>query len=119
MATGLPVVPIVIRNSESVAGRNSTTLHPGTVDVAVLPPVEIGDWTHDNLGERIEQIRSAYVALLAEWPTGPAGPAAGLRGLRGLRAFGSAEARTGVRDAVVSSALDRRNCWPTGRGPWC
>ena len=75
MATGLPVVPIVIRNSESVAGRNSTTLHPGTVDVAVLPPVEVGDWTHDNLGERIEQIRSAYVELLAEWPS-----AAGLDG---------------------------------------
>jgi putative phosphoserine phosphatase / 1-acylglycerol-3-phosphate O-acyltransferase len=72
MATGLPVVPIVIRNSESVAGRNSTTLHPGTVDVAVLPPVEVGDWTHDNLGERMEQVRSAYVELLAGWPTGSA-----------------------------------------------
>jgi len=30
MATGLPIVPIVIRNSDSVAGRNSTTLNPGT-----------------------------------------------------------------------------------------
>jgi len=62
----------VIRNSESVAGRNSTTLHPGTVDVAVLPPVETGDWTLENLGERIEQIRACYVALLADWPA--AGP---------------------------------------------
>src|SRR5947209_13754290 len=70
MATGLPVVPIVIRNSESVAGRNSTTLHPGTVDVAVLPPVDVCEWTTENLGERIEQIRSAYVELLDSWPTG-------------------------------------------------
>jgi putative phosphoserine phosphatase/1-acylglycerol-3-phosphate O-acyltransferase len=74
MATGLPVVPIVIRNSESVAGRNSTTLHPGTVDVAVLPPVDVSGWTAENLGERVEEIRSAYVELLGSWP------AAGLGG---------------------------------------
>jgi putative phosphoserine phosphatase/1-acylglycerol-3-phosphate O-acyltransferase len=68
MATGLPVVPIVIRNSESVAGRNSSTLHPGTVDVAVLPPVSTADWTMENLRERIEEIRGRYVDLLADWP---------------------------------------------------
>ena len=68
MATGLPVVPIVIRNSESVAGRNATTLHPGTVDVTVLPPVSPADWTLENLAERIEQIRGGYLALLADRP---------------------------------------------------
>jgi putative phosphoserine phosphatase/1-acylglycerol-3-phosphate O-acyltransferase len=68
MATGLPIVPIVIRNSDSVAGRNSTTLNPGTVDVAVLPPVSTADWTVRDLRERIEEIRMAYVNLLAEWP---------------------------------------------------
>jgi len=68
MATGLPVVPIVIRNSDSVAGRNSTTLNPGTVDVTVLPPISTADWTVRDLRERIEQIRMAYVNLLAEWP---------------------------------------------------
>ena len=79
MAAGLPVVPIVIRNSESVAGRNSTTLNPGTVDVTVLPPVSTADWTVRDLRERIEEIRSAYVGLLADWPAaGPtAAPAAG------------------------------------------
>ena len=68
MATGLPVVPIVIRNSDSIAGRNSTTINPGTVDVAVLPPVSTTDWTVRDLRERIEDIRDAYVKLLAEWP---------------------------------------------------
>jgi putative phosphoserine phosphatase / 1-acylglycerol-3-phosphate O-acyltransferase len=73
MATGLPVVPIVIRNSESVAGRNSTTLHPGTVDVAVLPPVDTSAWTVEELEMRIEEVRTAYVELLAAWPDGAAG----------------------------------------------
>ena len=68
MATGLPIIPIVIRNSEEVAGRNSTTLHPGTVDIAVLPPVSVTGWTVQELPERIEQVRSAYLTMLADWP---------------------------------------------------
>jgi putative phosphoserine phosphatase/1-acylglycerol-3-phosphate O-acyltransferase len=68
MATGLPVVPIVIRNSDSVAGRNATTLHPGTVDIAVLPPVSVANWTAANLSDKIEQIRGDYLDLLANWP---------------------------------------------------
>jgi putative phosphoserine phosphatase/1-acylglycerol-3-phosphate O-acyltransferase len=68
MATGLPVVPIVIRNADAVAGRNSSRLNPGTVDIAVLPPVSVEDWTIRNLRERIEQIRARYTELLADWP---------------------------------------------------
>ena len=68
MATGLPIVPVVIRNSDSVAGRNATTLNPGTVDIAVLPPVSVADWTVDNLADRIEQVRARYLELLADWP---------------------------------------------------
>ena len=70
MATGLPIVPIVIRNSESVAGRNAAKLNPGTVDIAVLPPVSVEDWNLRNLRERMEQIRAAYVRTLTEWPAG-------------------------------------------------
>jgi putative phosphoserine phosphatase/1-acylglycerol-3-phosphate O-acyltransferase len=68
MATGLPVIPIVIRNSEEVSGRNSAALHPGTVDIAVLPPVSVADWTVHDLPERIEQVRELYLAMLADWP---------------------------------------------------
>jgi len=68
MATGLPIVPVVIRNSDSVAGRNATTLNPGTVDIAVLPPISVADWTTDDLGMRIEQVRARYVELLGDWP---------------------------------------------------
>ena len=76
MATGLPIVPIVIRNSESVAGRSAVKLNPGTVDIAVLPPVSVEGWTLRDLPERIEQIRAAYLETLATWPAGePGGPA--------------------------------------------
>jgi 1-acyl-sn-glycerol-3-phosphate acyltransferase len=70
MASGLPVVPIVIRNSDEVAGRNSYRLNPGTVDIAVLPPIDVSDWTHDDLPKRIEQVRELYLETLADWPAG-------------------------------------------------
>ncbi|HEY0936006.1 MAG TPA: HAD-IB family hydrolase [Trebonia sp.] len=73
MATGLPIVPVVIRNSESVAGRSAARLNPGTVDIAVLPPVSVEGWTRQNLRERIEQVRAAYVETLADWPAGEPG----------------------------------------------
>ena len=68
MATGLPIVPVVIRNSDSVAARNATTLNPGTVDIAVLPPISVADWTLDDLSRHIEQVRTRYVELLGDWP---------------------------------------------------
>jgi len=73
MATGLPIVPIVIRNSGSVAGRNAYRLSPGTVDIAVLPPIDVGDWTHEELPKLIEQVRTRYLTTLADWPAAGAG----------------------------------------------
>lgn len=68
MAVGIPIVPIVIRNAEIIASRNSTTLNPGTVDVAVFPPIPVEDWTLDTLPDRIAEIRQLYLDTLADWP---------------------------------------------------
>jgi putative phosphoserine phosphatase/1-acylglycerol-3-phosphate O-acyltransferase len=68
MTTGLPIVPIVIRNSELVAGRHTAKINPGTVDIAVLPPVSVDSWSLRDLRQRIEQVRATYGRTLAEWP---------------------------------------------------
>jgi putative phosphoserine phosphatase/1-acylglycerol-3-phosphate O-acyltransferase len=68
MAAGIPIVPIVIRNAEIIAARNSTTMNPGTVDIAVFPPIPISDWTVDTLLDRIAEVRQLYVDTLADWP---------------------------------------------------
>jgi len=68
MAVGIPVVPIVIRNAEIIAARNSTTMNPGTVDVAVFPPISVSDWTVETLADRIAEVRQLYVDTLADWP---------------------------------------------------
>jgi putative phosphoserine phosphatase / 1-acylglycerol-3-phosphate O-acyltransferase len=68
MAAGIPIVPVVIRNAEIVASRNSTTINPGTVDVAVFPPIPVDDWTLDMLPEHIAEVRQLYLDTLADWP---------------------------------------------------
>jgi putative phosphoserine phosphatase/1-acylglycerol-3-phosphate O-acyltransferase len=68
MTVGIPIVPIVIRNAEIVAARDSMTMNPGTVDVAVFPPISVHDWTLDTLPDRIAEVRQLYVDTLADWP---------------------------------------------------
>lgn len=68
MAAGIPIVPVVIRNAEVVAARDSISAHPGTVDVAVFPAISVEDWTLDTLPERIAEVRQLYLDTLADWP---------------------------------------------------
>jgi len=68
MAAGIPIVPVVIRNAELIAPRNASAMHPGTVDVVVLPPIPVDDWTTTDLPERIEAIRAQYLETLRNWP---------------------------------------------------
>lgn len=68
MAAGVPIVPIVIRNAEVIAARDSSTFNPGKVDVAVYPPISVDDWTVDNLSDRIAEVRQIYLDTLKSWP---------------------------------------------------
>ncbi len=70
MSAGIPIVPIVIRNAEVIAARDSSTFNAGTVDVVVYPPIPVDDWTHDNLSERIAEVRQLYLDTLGDWPHG-------------------------------------------------
>jgi putative phosphoserine phosphatase / 1-acylglycerol-3-phosphate O-acyltransferase len=67
MTAGVPLVPIVIRNADEVASREGL-IRPGTVDVAVLPPVPVAGWTAADLEERIAEVRQQFVDTLADWP---------------------------------------------------
>jgi putative phosphoserine phosphatase/1-acylglycerol-3-phosphate O-acyltransferase len=69
MATGLPIVPIVIRNASDMAGRGGSAINAAEVDVAVLPPISVDDWTVDDVDERIAQVRDLFLDVLHDWPT--------------------------------------------------
>lgn len=68
MATGLPIVPIVIRNSEVLGDPGSKMIGSGRVEVVVADPVNVEDWTLEDLDKRIGEVRSVYVDTLAAWP---------------------------------------------------
>jgi putative phosphoserine phosphatase/1-acylglycerol-3-phosphate O-acyltransferase len=68
MSAKIPIVPIVIRNAEAVAARDSATMTRGAVDVAVFPPVSVKDWTVGDLPDRIAAIRQLYLDTLKDWP---------------------------------------------------
>ncbi|MGE2715025.1 HAD-IB family hydrolase/lysophospholipid acyltransferase family protein [Mycolicibacterium litorale] len=68
MSVGIPIVPIVIRNAEVVAARDSSTFNPGTVDIAVYPPIPTDDWTLEDLPDRIAEVRQIYLDTLKAWP---------------------------------------------------
>lgn len=65
---GVPVIPIVIRNALDVAGRDAVMLRSGTVDIAVLPPVQTSDWTEKNTGQKAEAVRQMFIDTLKDWP---------------------------------------------------
>ena len=70
MAADVPIVPVVIRNAEDIGARDAIFMRPGTVDVAVLPPISVADWSREDLDDRIEAVRDLYVATLEDWPDG-------------------------------------------------
>lgn len=63
---GVPVVPIVLRNTGELMWRRSTTVSPGTVEVAVLDPVE--GWNVDDLDRQVSELRERFSKTLDAWP---------------------------------------------------
>src|SRR5215471_16338431 len=73
MQAGVPIVPIVIRNSGELMWRSAKTIHSGTVQVVVLPPIPTTGWTAEDLDSRVAEVRGQYLATLANWPTDGSG----------------------------------------------
>lgn len=69
---GVPVVPIVIRNAGELMWRDSLTIRPGVVQVAVLPPIDVTQWPADQIRARTAQVQAMFADTLAAWPGEPA-----------------------------------------------
>ncbi len=53
LATGLPVVPVVIGGAHRIWRKNSLMLHPGPVTVTVLPAIDTKNWTLETIDDHI------------------------------------------------------------------
>jgi putative phosphoserine phosphatase/1-acylglycerol-3-phosphate O-acyltransferase len=65
---GVPVVPVVIRNAGEIMWRASMVARPGTVDVAVLPPVLTDGLGPDDVDDLADRVRQQFVETLDNWP---------------------------------------------------
>ncbi|MFG1920779.1 HAD-IB family hydrolase [Cryptosporangium sp. NPDC048952] len=65
---GVPIVPIVIRNAGDLMWRDSLLVHPGTVDVAVLAPIETAEWPVEEVDKLVDLVRAQFDSTLREWP---------------------------------------------------
>jgi putative phosphoserine phosphatase/1-acylglycerol-3-phosphate O-acyltransferase len=68
MQADVPMVPVVLRNVGEVMWRGAQILSPGTVEVAVLPPVDTSQWSVETLNEHVAEVRGQFVRTLADWP---------------------------------------------------
>lgn len=68
MQAGVPIVPVVLRNAGEMMTRNGQAFRAGKVQVAVLPAIDVGDWTVADLDRRIASVRQQFVDTLNQWP---------------------------------------------------
>ncbi len=68
MQAGVPIVPVVIRNAGEIMWRGAQTLRGGTVQGAVLPPVDTSSWGPEDAGKYAEEVRGRFLDTLAAWP---------------------------------------------------
>jgi 1-acyl-sn-glycerol-3-phosphate acyltransferase len=67
MQGGVPIVPVVMRNTGELLWRGSKVMRPGTVDVRVLEPISVEGWTRATLNARVAEVRQLFVDALADW----------------------------------------------------
>ncbi|WP_280402034.1 1-acylglycerol-3-phosphate O-acyltransferase [Nocardia carnea] len=67
---GVPVIPVVIRNAAEIGRRDSMIARPGTVDIAILPPIDITARTPAELDREVAAVRQRYLDTLRDWPIG-------------------------------------------------
>lgn len=74
---GVPIVPIVVRNTGQLMPRGRSVVTPGRVEVVVLPPISTEGWTVEDVDREAVALRERYVEILEDWPASAPSPAPG------------------------------------------
>jgi 1-acyl-sn-glycerol-3-phosphate acyltransferase len=65
MGSGAPCIPVSIHGTESIQGKGSLRIHPGTAHVLFHPPIDpAGFATREDL---MQAVRAAIASGLPEW----------------------------------------------------
>ena len=64
MGAGVPIVPIVFRNSLDALPKHGLVIRPATVEVVVHPPVPTEGWRVETLEQHLAEVRALFVETL-------------------------------------------------------
>ena len=64
VATGLPIVPMVVRGAQHAWEKNTLLLRPVPIEVEFLPPIDTTGWSVDTLQEHIYEVHAAFGSAL-------------------------------------------------------
>ena len=65
LATGLPVVPVMVHGAHKVWPAKTMQFYPGEVKVKVLDPIDTKDWNRNSIDEHVEQVKSIMSEALS------------------------------------------------------
>ena len=66
LATGLPVVPVILEGAHRIWPRTELRIHPGHLGLTVLPAIPTTAWTAESLDAHIAEVRQAFVDALPD-----------------------------------------------------
>src|SRR4029453_9515939 len=69
MQAGVPMAPIVLRPAGQLMWRGEAVIHAGTLQVAVLEPIQTKGWRVADLDRRVADVRRRFEETLEHWPT--------------------------------------------------
>jgi putative phosphoserine phosphatase/1-acylglycerol-3-phosphate O-acyltransferase len=67
MQGGVPIVPVIIRDTGELMWRGSNTIRSGTLHAIVAAPIPMDDWNLRNLSAKVADVRQLYVDALEDW----------------------------------------------------
>ena len=66
LQTGAPIVPVAIKNTDWMMGKRSRLLFPGTIEMKILPPIEVNGLDPDkSIPQLLHQTRQAIARELS------------------------------------------------------
>lgn len=64
MQTGAAIVPVAISNTDVMMGKRTGVAYAGTIEMALLPPIETANATADDVMELLLKARNAVASAL-------------------------------------------------------
>lgn len=65
LQTGRPIVPVAMKNSDWMMGKKTGVAYPGTVEMVILPPIDVANRAEADIMDLLHETRNAIARELA------------------------------------------------------